>query len=321
MKNLKHIFGTLIVAVLLLTSCETSDDSDPIIDVPSAEDYANLKAEALENRTQTFQFDAEDGWVNFTSDNGVVIGISGSCLTQNGNAITGQVDIDYVELFSKGDMLVTNKPTMGVLPGGDKALLISGGEFFIEATQNGTPLDITCPVQLQVPSSLTGGTDNEMTLWTGTIDENDNLDWDPAEDVTGQGGVFAEGNQYYAFINEFGWTNIDRFYNDPRPKTTILVQAPDGYDYTNSSVFLSYDGEDSGLAALDTFESGMFSEHYGQIPVGLECHVIFMTEEDGNFRYAIKAVTIAADDVIVFTLAETLITTESGLVSLINGLP
>ena len=86
-------------------------------------------------------------------------------------------------------------------------------------------------------------------------------------------------------------------------------------------MFLSYDGEDSGLAALDTFESGMFSEHYGQIPVGLECHVIFMTEEDGNFRYAIKPVTIAADDVIVFTLAETLITTESGLVSLINGLP
>lgn len=323
MKHLKTILGTLLISVLTFTSCTKEDDGDIIIaPVPTAQDFTNLKQDALDALTQVFCFNAEDGSTTFTSDKGVDITIQGACLTLNGNSITGQVDIKYIELFEKGTMLSTNKPTMGVLPNGDKALLISGGEFLLEATHNGQSLETTCGVQLIIPSGLTGGADNDMLLWEGRIDEDDNLTWDQVEDVTGQGGVFTEGDgQYYAFLQEFGWSNVDRFYSDPRPKTTILVQAPDGYNYTNSAVYLSYDGEDTGLAGLDTFEAGLFSEHYGQIPIGLECHVIFATEDNGNWRYAIKAVTIAEGGIITFTIGETSTTSEAGLVALINALP
>jgi hypothetical protein len=163
-----------------------------------------------------------------------------------------------------------------------------------------------------------------MILWEGTIDNDGNLTWDEAADpAVGQGGVFAEGNQYYAFLGNFGWSNVDRFYNDPRPKTTILVGVPEGYNNTNSSVFLSYDGEDAGLANLDTYNpaSGLFSEHYGQIPIGLECHVIFVTEEGNNWKYAIQSVTIAENGVITITDSETSIVTEAQLTAIINGLP
>lgn len=222
-------------------------------------------------------------------------------------------------------MLTTNKPTMGVMPNGDKALLISGGEFYIEATQNGTPLDISCDIQLGIPGDLTGGIDNDMILWTGTIDEDGNLAWeeDKREDANGENGIFFEGNLYYAFVGDFGWTNVDRFYNDPREKTTILVDAPEGYDNTNCAIYLSYDGEDSGLANLDTYDSntGLFSEHYGQIPIGLECHVIFVTEENGNYKYAIKGVTISENETITFTEDETSVVTETQLINIINNLP
>ncbi|MFD0861104.1 hypothetical protein ACFQ1M_02700 [Sungkyunkwania multivorans] len=322
MKTLKNIFGLLLTSALTLSSCSTSDDADPMIfDTPTAEEFSDLREQALDALRQDFQFDTNDGSTTFTSANGVDITINAACLSLNGNAVTGTVDIEYVELFDKANMLATNKPTMGVLPSGDKAMLISGGEFFIEATQAGQEIDLTCNVQLVIPTALTGGPDNEMTLWTGIIDEDGDLAWEEARDATGQGGVFAEGGEYYAFLNEFGWSNVDRFYNDPRPKTTLLVDAPDGYDYENSAVYLSYDGEETGLANLDTYVSGMFSEHYGQIPVGLECHVIFVTEEDGNWRYAIKSVTIAANDVITIDLNETIVGTQAQLTTAINGLP
>lgn len=327
MKNLKHILGILLIAAVLFTGCSKNNDDADIIFYPSAEDYANLQDEALESLTQNFQFNAEDGWVNLTSENGVNIGINGSCLTQDGNPVTGQVDVEFVELFSKGSMLVTNKPTMGIMPNGDKALLISGGEFFIEATQGGEALETTCQIQLSIPAELTGGPDNDMTLWEGTIDEDGNLAWREKEDdgagPQGGNGVFTEGNQYYAFIGDFGWSNVDRFYNDPRPKTTILVDVPVGYDNTNCSVFLSYDGENTGLANLDTYDpvQDLFSEHYGQIPIGLECHVIFVTESANDWKYAIKPVTIVEDGVITITEGETSIATQAQLEAVINGLP
>lgn len=318
--NFKKI-GQLFLLGILVASCSKNDDGDSPDYVPSASAFAALREEALD--TQTFTFNAEDGATTFTTANGVQFTINGNCLTQNGNPITGQVVVEYAELFNPGTMLVTNKPTMGRMPNGDMSLLISGGEFYINATKNGQQLTISCPMQVIIPANLTGGADTGMSLWDGTIDEDGNLEWDEQDRANGENGVFVEGPNYYAYFSSFGWTNVDRFYSDPRPKTTILAEAPTGYNFENSAIYLHYDGEGSSLAKLDTFNptTNQFSEHYGQIPVGLECHVIFVTEDNGQWRYAIKSVTIAANDVYVFTLAETTVGTEAQLIAAINALP
>ena len=86
---------------------------------------------------------------------------------------------------------------------------------------------------------------------------------------------------------------------------------------------MPYNGEETGLAQLDTYDpiSKLFSEHYGQIPIGLECHLIFVTEENGKWRYAIKPITIAEDGSSVFSLSETSVVTETQLIAHINNLP
>ena len=321
--NLKNI-GLLFLATILLSSC--NDENDTAVTPPTAAKFAAVRKEALDRITQKFTMTAGTGTVTLTSTNGVKININGNCLTKNGNPVTGSVDIEYVEIFKKGNMLVTNKPTMGIMPNGDRALLISGGEFFIKATQGGVDLAAGCNISLQVPTNLTGGLDNAMILWNGIIDANGDLAWKDARDATGanggQGGVKGEGNNYFVSFGNFGWTNVDRFYSDPRPKTTILVGAPQGYDNTNSSIYLSYDGEgQNALAKLDTYTTaGLFSEHYGQIPVGLACHVIFATEDNGQWRYAIKAVTVQANDIYNFTLANTTVGTEAQLIAAINAI-
>ncbi len=330
MKNVKTPLAILVLSALLFTGCSLSGDEgitpieEPPFDPPTAEAFNSLRDAALQDRLQTAQFNAEDG-ITFTSENGVTLNIFPGCLTLDGDAVTGEVDLEFMEFFEKENMLPANKPTMGLTPEGDKALLISGGEFYVNVTQNGEALESGCNMQMTIPADLTGGPDQDMTLWTGIIDNDGNLVWDEEEenDNGQENGVFAEGDQYFAFFGEFGWTNVDRFYNDPRPKTTLQVQVPEGFTNENCAVYLSYDGEGNALALLDTFDAntGTFSEHYGQIPVGLEMHVIFVTEEDGQWRYAIRGVTVAENDIYTFTLEDTTTGSEEDLVDAISALP
>ena len=322
--NFKNI-GLLFLATILVSSCD-NDNDDTAITPATAAEFAAVRKQAIDRITQKFTMTAGAGVVTLTSTNGVKININGNCLTKNGNPVTGAVDIEYVEIFNKGNMLVTNKPTMGIMPNGDRSLLISGGEFFIKATQGGQALSAGCNINLQVPTNLTGGIDTAMILWNGIIDTNGDLVWKDAREDAGangvKGGVDGNANTYFVSFGNFGWTNVDRFYSDPRPKTTILVGAPQGYNNTNSSIYLSYDGEgQNALAKLDTYTAaGLFSEHYGQIPVGLKCHVIFATVDNGQWRYAIKAVTVQANDIYNFTLADTTVGTEAQLIAAINAI-
>ncbi|WPR71940.1 hypothetical protein SLW70_02075 [Flavobacterium sp. NG2] len=320
--NLKNI-GLLFLAAFSFISCDNNDHPAP---AATPAQFAAVREAALEAQTQKFTATAGAGVITLTSAKGVTITLNGNCLIKNGLPVTGAIDIEFVELFDKGTMLVTNKPTMGIMPNGDRALLISGGEFFINATQGGVNLVPTCNINLNVPAALTDGVDNAMTLWNGIIDEKGNLAWADARDTAGanggKGGVEAGQNNYYVSFGNFGWTNVDKFYSDPRPRTTILAAAPAGYDNTNSAIYLSYDGEGTNaLAKLDTYTAaGLFSEHYGQIPIGLACHVIFATEDNGQWRYAIKAVTVQANDVYTFTMGETTVGTEAQLVAAINAI-
>ncbi|MGB5553117.1 MAG: hypothetical protein WBM83_00565 [Flavobacteriaceae bacterium] len=339
MKNAKQILGSLILAATLFTSCQEEENGETYVQLVSdqratAQEFADKKASVLNNLKQEFQFNS-NSMGNFTTEKGVNLLINGACLTKNGVSVTGIVDIEVVEIFDRAEMLTTNKATMGLMPNGDRAILKSGGEFFINATQNGEALQLTCAMQLSVPTNLTGDVDFGMTLWNGIIGlecDNeigcDDVIWvEEHNDANEPNNVVVDDKNgtvaYYAPIQGFGWTNIDRFYNDPRPKTMILVDVPQGFDLENSAVYLSYDGEPSALARLDTYDEDeeLFSEHYGQIPVGLECHLIFVSVENGNWLYAIKPATIIADGTFEILDAELVSGTEAQLTALINGLP
>lgn len=325
-RNLKSI-AFLFLATMAMVSC-TNDDT-PNTDIPNvpatATEFKAIRTEALTKLKQTFTITEASGTVTLTSAKGVKLMINRDYLRKNGNPVTGTINIEYVELFDKGHMLVANKPTMGLTADGKKNLLISGGEFYIKATQDGVALESTANMTLLVPASLTNGLKTGMQLWIGNVEDPENLVWRNVADpgtAGGKGGVQGEGNNYYVSFGNFGWTNVDKFYSDPRPKTTILADAPEGYDNTNSAIYLSYDGEgQNALAKLDTYTTaGLFSEHYGQIPIGLACHIIFATEDNGQWRYAIKAVTTTANAVYTFTLAETTVGTEAQLIAAVNAI-
>jgi hypothetical protein len=279
-----------------------------------------IKEQGVKSQTQNFTATAGAGNFTLTSSHGVQIKINGNNLTKNGNAVTGSIDIRFIEIFDKGTMLATNKSTMGKMLDGNQSVLISGGEFYIEASQGGVQLVSTGTIELLVPASLTGGIDNDMTFWIGDTTDPENIVWGRKDG--GAVGFNTAGNYSMTFGN-FGWTNIDRFYNDPRPKTQILATVPVGYNDTNSAVYLSVDGEGQNqLAKFDIYNPTtlQFSEHYGQIPIGLQCHIIFATEDNGQWRYGVKGVTTVANGVYSFTLAETVLGTEAQMIAAINAI-
>lgn len=323
---MKH-FKVTILGVLLtifLVSCNKEENNkEEKVSRATPQEFASLKEDALKNRKQEFELKEEEDVKTFTSDSGVQVTINRANIKQDGVSVTGKITIDYVEIFEKGDMLVTNKPTMGRLPDGKKALLLSGGEFYIQAYHNGQKADENTVVNLVIPTDLTQSSPSGMILWDGIIDEKGDLTW---EKIQGEEVRVIKGDVgplYNTFFSSFGWTNVDKFYSDTRPKTTLLASVPEGYNYENCSIYLSYDGEESALAHLDTYDDStkMFSEHYGQIPIGLQCHAIFVSAEGDNWKYAIKAVTITDNGIINFTEQEMQIATETQLTVAINALP
>lgn len=310
----KTLFALVFGALLI--SCTDKDDTLVVEQIQNAAAFQNLFNNELENQTQTFHMDAEDGYVMFTSTHGVELSIDGSCMKLNGQPVIGAVDIEFVEIFDRGTMLTTNKLTMGIY-NNEKHLLNSGGEFYINATQNGQQLTLDCAMQISVPTSLTGGTDNTMGAFTGTVDATGNVTWEVAT-----GGEFWVGwlNQnasipaYNAVISNFGWFNCDAFVSIAGPKTSITAYVPQGYGNGNSLVLVATKSKPNSLGAAS-----------GQFPVGLECHIIFVSEKDGKFLYAIKENEIldgaTTTHEVSFSSAELQQATTSEMVAIVNALP
>lgn len=330
MKTIKFYLGLLLMASFFAVSCNNDNDDvfipEELFTPPNSGVFKNHKVNSRNDLTQTFNFSINSGTteISFISEKGVEVRIQTGCMTIGGVPVSGDVSVEFIELYNRGNLLTTGINTMGRHPNGDLETLVTGGAFMIEAYKDGVALDQSTCFTMKVPTSNTGGVDYDMILWKGEFNEDDNLVWDDINEGTGgQAGIEITNENYYAFLSQFGWTNIDRWYSDPRPKTTLYVSAPEGYNPGNSMVLLTYDGEDHSIARLDKYDEDLklFSEHYGMIPIGLECHLIFVSEHEGDWVYAVKSITIAADETYSFNHSELDITSESNLTNIINGLP
>lgn len=250
----KNIFIAIIISMVLMALSSCDDSENPAKPKPDAAALQALTDENILAQTKHFTVDAT-AIGKIEGNQGTIIQFSANAfLTQAGGAVTGNVDIELIEIYSRSSMLLTQKATIGKKDDGTKAMLISGGEFYVNATQGGNILKPASGYSIIVPTNNTGGPDPEMNMFNGVVEcERDTckLVWEEQKDrkieigeFQDAGGVFSA---YYAFQSKFGWTNIDRWYNDPRTKTTIFVEVPEGFDNTNCAVYIVYDGEPTAL--------------------------------------------------------------------------
>jgi len=331
--TLSKIFTLLFVlSFFALTSCGSDEKEDKEDKQP---DGIALNKRFKDNRQDAIQEFNEDFCPGCTIS---VIGSKGTKVTfppnslgLNGIPITGNVTVELIEIYGKGAMVLQNMSTKGKKPNGDEEALNSAGEFFINARQNGTQLDVLSPINIESrpinPTDVgqmnifkAGDNLDDEDLWR-EVDQDGDLIADIAEVGQFEDPVTHEIYDSFIFpVQDFGWTNLDRWYSFSGQLTNLFVDVEDEYNQTNSLVYLSYDGE-TGLAPMDTWDAGqqMFTEHYGRIPVGQEVHFIMLAEIDGVLHYAIQGATIVNGHIEVMPALQP--TTQAQLTTLINALP
>jgi hypothetical protein len=311
MKNLIQLFG-IGALIISSTSCSNDTISEPIF-IPNAIALKNLYASNLDAITQHDSFDASQNFI-FTSTKGVRVLINGSCLKkQNGDPVTGEVDFSYVEIFDKGTMLATNKPTVGMV-GNEPRLLTSGGEFLVKISQNGEELITNCGYSIHAPTSITGGTDPDMDAFVGTIDTNGELTWSDVTQNTEMWTGFSQAvnaDAYNAIHNAFNWFNFDKFVDLGQGYTAVTFITPGGFNNSNSSIFMATKTRPNSLAFAST-----------RMPVGTEVYYILVAEYNGGFKYAVKPLnTITTNQTITFQHSELQNGTIQEVIDAINDLP
>lgn len=333
-------------AALLFIACSKEQDSETSNNstlknsyraaIDKEDNYENdimkLQGEALKEMTQYFEFSTDrDDIVELETENGVRIQINTSSLTIGGEGerVQGDVILEYVEIFKRSNMAIANKTTMGIsdeqsdeIEGTDLEPLVTGGEFFTNiTTANGEQVNDGADITLIVPADLTGNSEEVMTVWDGIERENGDVAWEEEENAEPLG---TGGQGYYTLnLDEFGWDNIDRFWDYPYATTTIQVDVPDGYDDNNCIVYLATVGEENILAPLDIYDASteLFSEHYGQVPVNLDGYIIFVSGTTSQWEYAIIPVTFAPNDIIVVDAGDIVTGSQADVEDAIDALP
>ncbi len=318
-----------LLSFLSLTSCKDENEEGNISQEP---DGIALNERFNDNRrtaVQTFQIDASVGGT-ITGEQGTNVIIPANAIGLNGVAVTGNIDVELIEIYDKASMVLQNMSTKGRKPNGDEEALKSAGEFFINAKQNGQQLEVLTNITVQsrelspqdweqMNVFRAGDNLEDTDLWQEADEDQDgNNDVAEAREGHGPNGTFV---MYSAFdMSEFGWTNLDIWYNFSGQLTDLFVDVPDGYNGDNCAVYLSYDGE-AGLARMDIYDTQleMFTEHFGRIPVGKEVHFIFISEVGGQIYYAIQAATIQQDHIEEITNLQPI--SQADLTTLINNLP
>lgn len=330
MKSFKNMGRILAVATLsmALNACD-EDTPKAIIETP-VPDAAALQAffdEGITGRTQHFTLNASTGGEIKGTQGTMIRFYTNAFLDAGGDPVAGSVDISLIEVYDRAAMLLTKKPTNGKDADGKISTLVSGGEFYVNASKDGVALT-SGGFQIIAPTDNTGGIDQDMRQFDGieTCDGDDcDFVWEEVKDRGMEIGEFQVTGGfetgYYVWQSKFGWTNIDRWYSDPRPKTTIFVDVPEGFDNTNCAVFIAYDDEPTALGMMDRYDetTGRFTEHYGLIPIGLKVHFILISLIDDEIHYAIQGATITENHVEIISAVESV--TEEELIDLIGELP
>lgn len=295
-----------------------------------------LREEAFrdKNTGRVIEFNSEKGIIFTTGKFNTRIVIPPKSITRKGGvAINEPIKIDFVEIYEKGGMLVMNTPTMAeARPGSsDKTLLITGGEFYINITtaRDNEPVEIVSPIKVEINPNNSAATPDDMLLWNGERDNNDNLTWveAPKNELEFENGQPVSKNGYSVLINSssnFGWCNIDKFYRPGAPMTKIGVKVPIGFDDSNSSVYVAIKGENNMLAQVYLYNpsNNMFGVTNDCLPAGYEIHVIFVGETNGQYVYHIDTVTLTINGSYDFSnINLTTATSYSQVEQIISQLP
>jgi hypothetical protein len=311
MKNLTLFLALSLSIVLIIVSCEKDvvsptptnlgNNTNP---TPTSQ-ITKFFDENLEDEIEIFNETSSPVSQIITTENNLMIQYDNNTFTySDGTPVNGAFTIEVVDALTKKEMMKINRPTFT----NDGRLLVSGGIIYLNATQGNEQLSINDdnPVIVNIPTD----TETEMDFFTGSFDENEDFGWDLSLedsiniinnesdsiifDIIGQQSMFS-----YSFtMDSIGWINCDFFYDSNEPQTGVNVVLPDGYNGSNTVVFIYYNDINS-VANMDDYDNDSnFDLGNGYTtPIGMDISFVIISEVDGSFFYNIVSTTITDNHV------------------------
>lgn len=175
LKKLVKTSIALFAIAFTIQSCKK--DTTTVVAPP--ETFTTIKDFYKKNGVQSenFTINAATGG-SFTTNKGTIIRIPANAFVNNmGSVITGNVNIEFKDIYTKADMLLSDKPT--ITSWGTP--LKSAGEFFILAKANGIAVGLNGVNPIQVVQPAKDVIDTLMEPFIANIDSI-------------KGGGFAWGN-------------------------------------------------------------------------------------------------------------------------------
>ncbi len=324
MKNLAK--SMLVVAAAVTVTIFGCKKEENITPTPNSTSGNSLTIASFltkkEAPKQTFTIDANQNQ-RIKGTKGTIIDFSANSFkTQSGQAVSGNVTIELREMYSKSDMIFSKAPTMS-----NHSMLISGGELYLQAFQNGTPLQLSSSdkVNAKFPLQNNVAPMREFYNYSSFEDRQEPTDWYSSDyDSTATDSVFvitdsSDFQEYYSFyLDGMNWINCDYFYNSPGPFTDITVNVGTQFNYTNCVVYVSFDGMNSMASLYDSGVNHTYSYGYPSIPEGLGVHLVAVANINGQYYSAIVPATLSANFSTNITLTPT---TETQITTAIGQLP
>ncbi|MES2679266.1 MAG: hypothetical protein V4635_05245 [Bacteroidota bacterium] len=317
----KSIIIAALPFLLFAVACKKDKKNEPEPEPnPAAVDNYSSLTEFFEKngaQKQTFTFDAATGG-SFTTPQSTTINIP-----PNAFQASGKITLEFKDIYQKSDMLLSDMPTNLY----DGTALTSGGEMFIKALSNGTPVKIAPGKTIEMRLPMKSQSTATMTAFVAVKDTvaKSNV-WTPSQTQTvttvqTQPIATNSGANYYSLtmsdfsspLNNGTWTNCDHPHFPPStPQTPFKISIS---NVVNSpKVYMVFKSAKTMISVWGTGSNPRQNFLYSYAPTGYQCSVIVVDVNNGKLHTSITPVTIAANQSISVELNEN--TTENFKASL-----
>ena len=230
---------------------------------------------------------------------GTIINIKNALVDTNGDRVSGDINIELIEIYTIPEMILHRKQTLADQDGQFK-ILESGGEIFLKIYQNGKELSVDGNGEMSVllPTENTGGAKENMGLYYGQ-EIGAQVIWKPTgEKIEVVNLESRNGDPYYLVIIQetLGWINVDKLNSaggDDVDCIEVYIDCDEICQPNKITVSMYVRGLSS---AFEVPGSGNSFKLCGPFPLGgiKVSFIVTMECPDGSFYVSIRTVIINA---------------------------
>ena len=300
-----------ILAILLLIAAVYSCKRDKTTEEPPAQtdhytstaNFFAVNAPAM----QTFTVNAATGG-SFTTPKGTIVTVPANAfLTKTGGAVSGNVTIQFKDVYKKSDMVLCELTTQL----GSYGPMKSAGMFFIKAMQGASAVVMAPAKKILINQPFNGvALDTLMnpfvlvdTIVPGV--EGANV-WFPNYQDTVLWNAYGYVFSLYQFnfpADSGSWCNSDNpSFFSAYPQTQLTLHPNDNMADYRTEVFLIFSGVNS---MVHVYSYGGTNFPYYFSPIGLQCTAVAIGVKDGKLYSSFTPITITANLTVNFSLSET----------------